>query len=62
MNSYVQEPSMEMDSSLNSAGMPLAKTTRVVIAVALALTFVCAVLAIEIELLRSGTLVVVTPE
>ena len=61
MNSYVQKPSMNMDSSQNSAAMPLAKTTRV-IAVALAFTFVCALLAIETKLLHSGALVVVIPE
>ena len=62
MNRYVQERSMKIDSSLNSAAMPPAKGSRVVISVALALTFVCAVLAIETKLLHSDTLVVVMPE
>jgi len=62
MTSFAQKPSMNMDSSQTSAATPLTKATKVAIAVALAVTVVCAVLAIEIGLLDSGTLVVVMPE
>ncbi len=62
MTSFAQKPSINADSSQVSPAMPLAKSTRVAIAVVLAVAFVCAVLAIEIELLDSGTLVVVMPE
>jgi hypothetical protein len=62
MTSFAQKRSMNIDSSQTSATMPLDKTTKVAIAIVLAVTFVCAVLAIEIELLDSGTLVVVVPE
>jgi hypothetical protein len=62
MTSVAQKTSVNMDSSQTSAATPLSKAARVAIAIALAVTFVCAAVAIEIELLDSGTLVVVMPE
>ena len=62
MTSFAQKRSMNIDSSQTSSTMPLTKATKIAIAIVLAVTFACAVAAIEIELLDSGTLVVVMPE
>ena len=54
--------STHLDSSQTSAAKSLAKWSKVSICVTLVAVSVCSVLAVEIEFLRSGTLVVVMLE
>ena len=54
--------STHLDLSQTAAARFLATWTKTAIGVTLVLVIVCAVLAVEIELLHTGALVVVMPE
>jgi hypothetical protein len=62
MSSDIQTNSMNLDSSVSSVSIRSDKWIKFSIIVMLVVASVCAVLVVEIELLGSGTLVVVMPE
>jgi hypothetical protein len=59
---HEREVLTRLDTPKTFASDPLPKWTKVAIGVALVVAVVCTVMAVEIELLSSGSLVVLMPE